>query len=486
MIKQELAEFFPTPKSVISRMAYAIHDVIKDHAAVILEPSAGRGDILDYIRAMRQGQHCARLYAIEANPELRYVLAQKGYDVIADDFLSYGERRYINGVVMNPPFKNGDEHLLKAWDIVAPGGRIVCLLNAATVQNPHTARRQRLKELIAQYGTVESLGQVFKHAARTTDVEVVIVVLNKPGSGNGLFDDVEFETVAQVSEESFTASEVANTNMLEALVAQHDAAARAIQERNRLDGRLAFYVRGVRTSSHAQDFVCSSINDELDKLRDLFWDYIFERTNIAALTTSKVREQFEKTRASSRRLAFTMNNLMALMFSLRDGQADIIKQCICEAFDAVTALHEKNKVHTEGWKTNKGWMINRKIIVPWGVSWDQRFNSWSTRSYRTDFFKDLDKACCFLAGRNYADMRRYYDGAQHQWITPDEHRTIADAIDHHIRDNKHNWNVEFESEFFRIRIFKKGTVHLVFRDESLWKLFNQTAADGKQWVGAGF
>ena len=44
----------------------------------------------------------------------------------------------------------------------------------------------------------------------------------------------------------------------------------------------------------------------------------------------------------------------------------------------------------------------------------------------------------------------------------------------------------FESEFFRIKFFKKGTVHLVFKDVDLLAVFNRAAAEGKNWVGAGY
>jgi hypothetical protein len=40
-----------------------------------------------------------------------------------------------------------------------------------------------------------------------------------------------------------------------------------------------------------------------------------------------------------------------------------------------------------------------------------------------------------------------------------------------------------ESQYFDIRFFKKGTVHLTFKEERLWEKFNVTAAKGKAWLG---
>jgi hypothetical protein len=39
-----------------------------------------------------------------------------------------------------------------------------------------------------------------------------------------------------------------------------------------------------------------------------------------------------------------------------------------------------------------------------------------------------------------------------------------------------------ESEFFSLRFFKKGTLHLTFKDEQLWQRFNQFVARERGWL----
>lgn len=41
------------------------------------------------------------------------------------------------------------------------------------------------------------------------------------------------------------------------------------------------------------------------------------------------------------------------------------------------------------------------------------------------------------------------------------------------------------STFFEITYFKKGTIHIVFRDKFVWDEFNLRAAKGKGWLGDG-
>ena len=68
-----------------------------------------------------------------------------------------------------------------------------------------------------------------------------------------------------------------------------------------------------------------------------------------------------------------------------------------------------------------------------------------------------------------------------------ECHTIAWALDNKFRilgyDVKAPFDNTTESRYFEIRFFKKGTVHLTFKDRHLWEQFNVTAAKGKAWLG---
>jgi hypothetical protein len=62
---------------------------------------------------------------------------------------------------MNPPFENGDQHFLKAWDIMR-NGDIVCLLNAETLKNPYSERRKTVLKIIEDNnGTIEYIQDAF-------------------------------------------------------------------------------------------------------------------------------------------------------------------------------------------------------------------------------------------------------------------------------------------------------------------------------------
>ena len=101
------------------------------------------------------------------------ILRAKGYRLISDDFLTFSTNKRYDLILMNPPFSNGDEHLLKAIQLMESGGQIVCLLNAETVRNPYTQRRRLLMSLLSKYEAhIEFIANAFKHAQRKTDVEL--------------------------------------------------------------------------------------------------------------------------------------------------------------------------------------------------------------------------------------------------------------------------------------------------------------------------
>src|ERR1700744_2053245 len=121
--------FFPTPMAVIKKMIAPYLDRSGRYNylsadRIVLEPSAGKGDILDFLS--ENGEYRSRLakdnlYCIEQDPDLQHILREKGYRLIGTDFLRYSGEHQFNLILMNPPFHNGDEHLLRAWELLEEG-----------------------------------------------------------------------------------------------------------------------------------------------------------------------------------------------------------------------------------------------------------------------------------------------------------------------------------------------------------------------------
>lgn len=472
--------FYPTPKDVIRKMIepYAggkLEDL------VILEPSAGKGDIIDYLKG--QYKPPTDIYAIEQEPELKMILQGKGYRVIADDFLTYSSELHFDLIIMNPPFANGDEHLLKAWE-VSKGGDIVCLLNEDTIKNPRTAKRKMLQTILQEHGQVEYLGPQFYDSERSTKVHIALIRLKKP-IAKGL--DFEFEQVTKergfnLSEESFQENGPAVRNKLNNMIIQFDKMKvhflEYMKQREAIDFYADFQVKDILEAALGESTRSKKFNAFCDSIRASMWAQVMSKMDIKRFMTQAVRENFSKFSKEQGHMDFTRENVEALFQLVFENKYNILEKAIGDVFDLFTRWFDGNKCHIEGWKTNDKWKVNRKVIVPYGVSYGSYMSASSLREYGDKFtishridehYSDIDKVMCFIDGKDY-----------------DSIITIKEALDYQFQRIGNVKTGSFdnicESEFFRIKFWKKGTLHLEFKDKFLHQEFNMRACNGKNWL----
>lgn len=262
------SEFYPTPESLIQMMSSKVN---WNYVKTVLEPSVGKGDIVRYLNRRTDGKldiDCIEidnnlrqifLYTFSEensnrlldekkkitkqyndfdswsenykyyNQELRqYVPVPepdnsrlraidterkevKGENVhlVHDDFLTFTAYKQYNVIIMNPPFSNGDKHLLKALEIQKYGGQIVCLLNAETIRNPYTETRKELIKILNDYNAnIEYYSGEFNNAERQTDVEVAMIYVNIPMSVNDNDDSIFDKLKKEEHYEEPTAEEI--------------------------------------------------------------------------------------------------------------------------------------------------------------------------------------------------------------------------------------------------------------------------------------
>jgi hypothetical protein len=174
--------FFPTPSQLIEKMLdeYKTKPLPKN----ILEPSAGKGDIIDYLNKIQNKRNQqSNIYAFEFVPQLQEILKQKrNCKLLGNDFLQH-QKPQINFdlIIMNPPFDRGAEHTLHAWNTLKQGGKIIALMNKHTYYNPYNSHRLKLKTIIDQYGKIENLGRCFTqgNSERPANVDVIMVTITK-------------------------------------------------------------------------------------------------------------------------------------------------------------------------------------------------------------------------------------------------------------------------------------------------------------------
>lgn len=169
--------FFPTPQPVVAEVL-ALAAIAP--GMTVLEPSAGMGALADAAAAANQDP--TRVGVCEIVPAYRDVLRDKGYRVLAEDFLTLSPYIRVDRVVMNPPFKAQmwAKHLLHAWQMVKPRGVLVAVVPASLTWNPTKLVGQVRAVIQAHQGTVQALpAQSF--ATVGTNVQTSVVTITRKG-----------------------------------------------------------------------------------------------------------------------------------------------------------------------------------------------------------------------------------------------------------------------------------------------------------------
>lgn len=502
-------EFYPTPEYVIRQM---VAPYKKELAKLqILEPSAGSGAILDYLTNEKVYGKCKKenVYAIELNQELVFILQGKGYKILADDFLTYQPLHSFDLIIMNPPFSNGDEHLLHAWEIMHTGD-IVCLLNAETIRNPYTQKRKLLKQIIEQHGEVEFLGNCFRTASRKTDVEVAMVRLHKAQEdkrwhidfGNDAKVDVDPDFSEAVSSGTELAINDKLGSYLHAWAKAQEAAIEFIKARKKLD----FYVTAFMPTEDVSKLVSEQLstfkgssndmqvayNVFLNTAKSKAWREIIRNLGMDKYMTANLRDTFDQFCEAQGAYELNRENIWKLVQFVCLNSQNIMKKAVADVYDTFCKFHKDNTVHTEGWKTNSQFKVNKKVILPGfvsaGFNWE-RFGC--NRHYTTEYgryreYEDIDKVMCYLSGINYDSMDKLKEGVRTGYgveHSPEdyEHLSLQKAITFVTPGD----SSLHESEFFKFRCYKKGTLHIIFKSDDLWARFNLAVNEGKRMLGNG-
>lgn len=454
-------EFYPTPKEVIDRMMMGVNVSGK----VILEPSAGTGNIVDWLKEAGARE----VLACEINHDLQKVVSRK-CNLICDDFLKLTAEQisHIDMIVMNPPFSCAARHILHAYEIAPAGCEIIAICNSRTIEDRYSTERKRLMEIVEFNGGTEDLGQCFKNAARPTDVWVSLVKLYKPGEGNHEFDGYLF---SEEEEEEYNGSEgIMPYNVIRDVVNRYImavskfdevmAASKEINELSSLIGGCSIKFGAYRKNKDYHSVVTREMFKK--QLQKESWDFIFRKLDMGRFVTSKVRETINNFVEQQQNVPFTRRNIYTMLDMIVKTQGNRMNQSLVEAFDMICSFSAENSTAGETWKTNANYMVNRKFIVPYMCNYDSR---WSSDHVGTLWGGYVNKIEDLITALNYIS------GVQSN-----------ENLSSFLMENKIPWGKWAEWSYFRIKGFKKGTMHFEFLDEKLWMDFNQRVAKIKGWA----
>ncbi|MCX8580111.1 DUF4942 domain-containing protein [Gilliamella sp. B3482] len=489
-------QFYPTPRKLATEL-FSMLTKDKSNYSYILEPSAGKGDLIKYFYddASTWGRRVFRFSCCEIDHNLssillniknsgeRYEYENLNLEIVGSDFLEFNSIENYDLIIMNPPFKNGDKHLLHALNYVVDG-EILCILNAETLKNPYTNNRillnQKLNELNATIKYVDG-GFSTSESERKTDVEVALIHIKKEQDIEKIFSD-EYEKM-NYDIDLKDGSEVKN-------IKKHQSIDDMLLEYQDYQKRIMRTCETMFKASYGcRDLIHVSIGERLETahsysiksidqalrrangiIKDRYWRKLLDRKEFRdKLTTAEVNTFNNIIRRFSN-MEFSRNNINTLYeYILKNGN-DLFKNAIFALFDKITRKSSyypeksKNIYLFNGWKSNNGYKINSKfilIIQGWPKTW---FHA----DYRViEELDDIEKVFVYFNNGIYPEIK--LSQAYTAWY------------DDYLAGKTTNRNL-FENSMFKVRLFQKGTMHFYVKDEALLRRFNVYVGRERTWL----
>ena len=473
------------------------------HVKFILEPSAGKGDLVKAVEAFGEQKryHERSNYettfeiknrprecfdVIEKDENLMLMLRGAGLRLVAEDFLTFETEKRYDLILMNPPFSCGVKHLLHAIKLQEHGGQIVCLLNAETLRNPCTRERQELLEVLEQKGaSIEFVKNAFKKAERKSDVEVAIVYLAIPEvRGTSYFFENAQKAVEFRKENSAgdCPSYLVVSDEVEALISHYRAECKAgVDFLMAYDALSPLIMDG--TNSYAQPLIKISVdnrdyngvgnelvNQYLEGVRLKYWQIFLHRPELQKLMTNDMANDYDRRVRDMAKYEFNRFNVAQVLYDIQSQLVSGVEKAILDLFETFTKYSmdikdEKTIYLFNGWKTNKCWKIGDRAIIPgYGL-----FNSYSWIPGKLDdrgvycLFNDIERSLHFLEK--------------------------GEAITHwdlmgEIQAANRRGETKLDLTYFTARLYKKGTAHIRFKEDAmpLIERLNIFAAQKRGWL----
>lgn len=528
--------FYPTPPALAAKLL----EGLETHMIhTILEPSCGSGNLIRaFARAVNQNRHHPNydVDLVEIDPALRGMVKENFIDTNYNhywevyksfldkeytedgkvelsaeekeaseeayamyraccdmtlrfahvDFMVYETMKKYDLILMNPPFADGDTHLLKAIGMQKRfGGKIRCILNAETLLNPYTNRRKALaKELAEVNAEVTYEDGAFANAERPTGVRVALIKIDIPTPTrlSDIFDrcrkaeEVKFRekipmelTVADKVERIVSQYRVeinAGIALIEDYMALQPYILSSFEKTSYPTPMLELTVDG---SSGIRGGV-SDINRYVKAVRRKYWRALCIRKEFFGQLTTNLQDELRSRTEQLVEYEFDCHNINVLLREMNAKMEDGVKATIMELFEELTNKYHwrdedgvQNIHYYNGWAHNLAHKVNNKVILPcYGV-----FSTYSWEKGKFDARAAYGKLADIEKALNYLDGNRT--------VGPD----LWGAISHADLFSKFR---NIECKYFRVTFFKKGTMHIQFTDKKLLDRLNIYVSRNKNWL----
>jgi len=399
--------------------------------------------------------------------------------------LSFNTCKQYDLIVMNPDFRYGENHLLKAIEMQSNGGgKIVCLLNAATIKHPDTNIRKDLqRKLTENNAQIEYIESAFSDAERKTDVEIAMVKINIPKKiktsefYKKLKSEQDFKREEAEKSEVFS---IVENDFIKVIIDQYNLeiklGIKLIEEYIGMEpyimstlGNTSIYNKPILkldfpdTGNYTENL---NVNEFIRRVRSKYWSALFGNSKFTELLTTNLRSEYQSQIGELCEYDFSEYNILSIKLDMSKKMISGVEDTIVKLFEEFSYKHyydesAKNIHYYNGWKSNKCWFINNRIIIPLSAysQWDGRLecSSYSVKEKLTDIERVFN----------------YLDGGITEYIN------LTEML---AQSEKSGQTKKIKLKYFDVTFYKKGTTHIEFTNLELLKKFNIFGSQKKNWL----
>lgn len=484
------ADFYPTPDALIEELLAL--SWTGDHARFsgidkftlkgrVLEPSAGKGNIIDYIRSKSAS---IKVDAIESDPELSNFLMGAGHTVVWSDFLTFETFREYDAIIMNPPFSADDKHLRHAIKTaskqITKDCDIYAIINAETLKNPYSASRKELAQLLDIFDAkIKYVSDAFSGAERKTNVEVALIYMKVSrddasedlyrrtidivkGAGQPESADVITTALSTVVDHQELRERVDDITRL---IYEYEQAVKLIREYYEVSKRKSDFLRYISNINGDKLFTpherpADDYEEEVQRLRVTYWGLILRTDEFMRKLTKEARDKLSRQLDAAADLEINATNVYMLLQAVLANSSDMLITSIVSMFEEITSYSKReytsNIHYYNGWRTNEAHKIGKKIVYPFFTE----FGDWEMGEREGTF-----KGVSWTVKEFIFDLLKAFE----------PFRAVSYEFE---RVGKG----EFENDILRFKMFRKGTVHVWFKDIDALNKINYVAGRKFNWL----
>lgn len=225
----------------------------------------------------------------------------------------------------------------------------------------------------------------------------------------------------------------------------------------------------LRIADHSVDNIKSAINTYIICIRSKYWSELFKSKVFSRLFTSNLSQIYHSKVDSLQAYDFSVYNIEQIKREIMQSMTQSVEDTILALFEEFSNKYHyynetSNNIHLyNGWKTNKAWIINKKVIQPYMNAFDKYNGRFKCSDYRiAQKLMDMEKVFNYLDGGETSDH-----------VNLDYRLQTAEKLAQ---------TCKIETKYFQLTFYKKGTCHIEFTNLELLKKFNIFGSRKKGWL----